>query len=215
MIYNKTFSLVSTKKSLRLIMTLVAYFDLELHQADVKMVFLNGDLEEEVYIQQPLSFSIDDSNNLVCKLKKLIYELKQVFRQWYKKFNQVILNFGFPENIIDQCIYFKASESKFIILVLYVDGIFLETNDLGLLHETKEFLSSHFNIKNKGDVAYVFGIKIRHNRIKGVLSLSQKFYILKVLKRYEIQNCSFSSTPIVKRDKLSLKDYPRDDNKKS
>ena len=73
--YNETFSLVSKKDSLRIVMTLVAYFDMELHQMDVKIAFLNGDLDEEVYIKQPEGFCNEDK--LVCKLNRSIYGLKQ------------------------------------------------------------------------------------------------------------------------------------------
>jgi len=75
---------------------------------------------------------------LVCKLKKSIYGLKQASRQWYLKFDQVISDFGFKENVDDQCIYHKFKESRF--LVLYVDDILLASNDMALLLETKSSL---------------------------------------------------------------------------
>ena len=78
--YTDTFSPVSKKDSLHIILALVAHFDLELQQMDVKTIFLNGNLEEEVYIKQPEGFSSSDGENLVCKLKKSIYRLKQVSR---------------------------------------------------------------------------------------------------------------------------------------
>jgi len=79
--YKETFSPVSRKDSLRVIMALVAHFDLELHQMDVKTAFLNGDLEEEVYMKQPEGFSSSASEHLVCKLKKSIYGLKSASHQ--------------------------------------------------------------------------------------------------------------------------------------
>ena len=86
-------------------MALVTHFDSDLHQMDVKMTFLNGNLEEEVYMKQPEGFSSSEGEHLVCKLKKSIYELKQASHQWYLKFHVVIASFGFKENIMDQCIY--------------------------------------------------------------------------------------------------------------
>ena len=74
-------------------MALVTNFDLELHQMDVKTTFLNGDLEEEVYMKQPEGFSSSDGENLVCKFKKSIYGLKQASRKWYLKFHDVIFSF--------------------------------------------------------------------------------------------------------------------------
>ena len=103
--YMETFSPVSKKDSLRIILALVAHFDLELQQMDVKTTFLNGELEEEVYMKQPEGFPSSDGEQLVCKLKKSIYGLKQASRQWYLKFHNIISSFGFEENVMDQCIY--------------------------------------------------------------------------------------------------------------
>ena len=113
-------------------MTLVAHYDLELHQMDVKTAFLNGNLEEEVYMDQPEGFPIEGKGHMVCKPKKSIYGLKQALRQWYIKFNNTITSFGFEENLIDRCIYRNVSGSKFMFIVLYVDDILLATNDLGM-----------------------------------------------------------------------------------
>ena len=117
-------------------MALVSHYDLELHQMDVKTAFLNGNIDETIYMVQPENFESNDSKQLVCRLKRSIYGLKQASRQWYQKFDQVITSFGFKENIVDQCVYLKFSGSKFIILVLYVDDILLSSSDVELLHET-------------------------------------------------------------------------------
>ena len=110
--YKKTFSLVSSKDSFRIIIALVAHYDSELHQMDVKIVFLNGDIEETIHMMQPENFESKESKHLVCKLKNSIYGLKQESRQWYRKFDQVITSFGFKENIVDQCIYHKINGTK-------------------------------------------------------------------------------------------------------
>ncbi|TQD94623.1 hypothetical protein C1H46_019868 [Malus baccata] len=110
---------------MRVVMALVAYFDLELHQMDVKTDFLNGDLEECIYMKQPTKFIERGKENMVCKLNKSIYGLKQASRQWYLKFDQIVYSQGFAENKLDDCIYIKFSSSQFILLVLYVDDILL------------------------------------------------------------------------------------------
>ena len=86
-------------------MALVAHYDIKLHQMNVKTAFLNGDLEEEVYMDQPEGFSMEGESQMVCKLNKSIYGLKQASRQWYIKFNTIITSFGFKKNIVDLCIY--------------------------------------------------------------------------------------------------------------
>ena len=88
--YNETFSHVSSKDSFRIVMALVAHFDLELHQMDVKTAFLNGDLNEDVYMTQPEGFVVEGKEHLACRLKKSIYGLKQASRQWYLKFDKII-----------------------------------------------------------------------------------------------------------------------------
>ena len=98
-------------------MALVAHYDLELYQMDVKTRFLNGNIDETIYMVQPKNFESNDSKQLLYKLKMSIYVLKQASRQWYQKFDKVITSFGFKENTVDQCIYLKFSGSKFIILV--------------------------------------------------------------------------------------------------
>ncbi|RVW25195.1 Retrovirus-related Pol polyprotein from transposon TNT 1-94 [Vitis vinifera] len=166
--YKETFSPVSSKDSFRIIMALVAHYDLELHQMDVKTAFLNGNIDKTIYMLQPENFESNDSKQLVCRLKRSIYGLKQASRQWYRKFDKVITSFGFKENTVDQCIYLKFSGSKFIILVLYVDDILLASSD------------------------------IHRNRSRGILGLSQKAYIDKVLSRFGISNCAPGNTPIAK-----------------
>ena len=105
----------------------------------------------------------------------------------------------------------KISGSKFIFLVLYVDDILLATNDLGLLHETKKFLSRNFEMKDLGAATYVIGIEIFRDRSQGLLGLSQKAYINKVLERFKMGKCSAGIVPIQKGDKFSLMQCPKNE----
>ena len=162
--YKETFPPVSSKDSFRIIMALVAHFNLELHQMDVKTAFLNGDIDEIIYMVQPENYVSGDAKQMVCKLKKSIFGLKQASRQWYYKFHQVVISFGFEMNLADDCIYHKFSGSKYIFLILYVDDILLATNDIGLLHETKRFLLKQFEMKDLGDASFVLGIQIYRDR---------------------------------------------------
>jgi len=165
-------------------MALVAHYDLELHQIDVKTAFLNDNIDETIYIVQPKSFVLGDPKNMVCKLTKSIYRLKRASCQWYLKFHQVILSFGFEMNLVDDCVYHKFSESKYIFLVLYVDDRLLAANDIGMLHEIKRFLSRNFEMKDLGDTSFVLGIQIHRDRSRGIPGLSPRSYIKKVRKRF-------------------------------
>ena len=99
-----------------------------------------------------------------CRLKKLIYELKQTSRQWYLKFDNTTRNFGFKENVEDNCVYAKFKNEKYIFLILYVDDILLASSDVNLLMETNKFLSLNFDMKDLGEAAYVLGIVIHRDR---------------------------------------------------
>ncbi|RVW87693.1 Retrovirus-related Pol polyprotein from transposon TNT 1-94 [Vitis vinifera] len=180
--YKETFSPVSSKDSFRIIMALVAHYDLELHQMDVKTAFLNGNIDETIYMVQPENFESNDSKQL--------------------------------ENTVDQCIYLKFSGSKFIILVLYVDDILLASSDVGLLHETKRFLSSKFDMKDLGNASFVLVIQIHRDRSRGILGLSQKTYIDKVLSRFGMSNCALGDTPVAKGNKFSLHQCPKNELEK-
>ena len=135
--FKETLSPVSTKDSICIIIAIVVHFYLELYQIDVRTTFLNGDLIKDVYMSQPTGLEEVGKENMVCKLQKSIYGLKQASRQWYIKFDKVVTANGFKENIVDQCIYMKVSGSKYIFLVLYVDDILLASNDTSLLVKTK------------------------------------------------------------------------------
>ena len=151
-------------------MALVAHFDLELHQMDVKTTFLNREMDETIYTEKPKNFVIGDSKSMVCILKKSLYGLKQSPYLWYHKFHKIISLFGFVINLADECIYHKFSGRKYIFLVLYVDDILLATNDLNLLCDGKKFLSNNFEMKDLGDVSYVLGIQIYRDRPKNILA---------------------------------------------
>ena len=147
------------KISFRTITALVAHFDLELHQMDVKTTFLNGNIEKTIYMVQLENFVSRDPNSMVYKLKKFIYGLKQASCEWYHKFHQVITSYGFKVMVKD-CVHHKFSGSKFIFLILYVDDILLASSSIGLLHETKKFLLKNFKMKVLGNAHFVFGIQI-------------------------------------------------------
>jgi hypothetical protein len=182
-------------------MALVVHYDLELHQMDVKMTFLNGELLENVYMAQPKYFVVKGKEHMGCHLRKSIYGLKQASRQWYLKFDETIKIFDFKENEEDNCIYAKFRNGKFIFLILYVDDILLASSDVSLLLETKRFLSSNFDMKDLGEASFVLGIEIHRDRGKGLLGLSQKAYLEKVLKKFSMHAYNLTPAPIVKGDK--------------
>ena len=115
---------------------------------------------------------------------------------------------------MDQCIYLKISGSKICIIVLYVDDILLASNNMRMIFETKQFLSKNFDMKDLGEASYVIGIEIHQDRSCGLLGLSQNNDIEKVLKRFNMKNCSSSVAPIVKGDLFCELQCPKNDLEK-
>jgi hypothetical protein len=176
---------------------------------DVKTTFLNGDLEENIYMAQLKCFIVEGKESMGCHMKKSIYGLKQASRQWYLMFDRTIRNFGFKENVEDNRVYAKFKNRKFIFLILYVDDILLVSSDVNMLQETKKFLSSKFDMKDLGEASFVLSIEIHRDRRKRVLELSQKAYIENVLQKFSTQKYSSSPAPIVKGDRYEDFQCPR------
>ena len=122
-------------------LAIAAYHDYEIWQMDVKIAFLNGFLEEEVYMSQPEGFISMNKPNQVCKLKRSIYGLKQASRSWNIHFDETIKSFDFIKNVDEPCVYKKTSGSAIVFLVLYVENILLIGNDIPMLQSVKEWLS--------------------------------------------------------------------------
>ena len=170
--YGETFSPVAMIKSIRILLAIAAYYDYEIWQMDVKTVFLNGELKEEVYMTQPEGFTSMSDHNIVCKLQRSIYGLKQASRSWNICFNNTIEKFNFVKCEEEPCVYKKVSGITIIFLVLYVNDILLFGNDIPAMQSTKVWLFEQFSMKDLGEAAYILGIKIYRDRSKKLLGLS-------------------------------------------
>jgi len=125
-------------------------FDYEL-ELDVKTAFLHSDLEEEIYMTQPLWFRAAGKEKLVCKLQKSFYELKQSPRQWYKRFDKFMISCAYTRSLYDPCIYFhKVSSGEYIYLRLYIDDILIASTNRSSIDKLKVRLSSEFEMKDWG-----------------------------------------------------------------
>src|SRR3954468_21480165 len=182
--YDETLSPVAKLKSMRIMLAIAAYYDYEIWQVDVKTAFLNGDIDEELYMMQPKGFVDPKDANKVCKLQRSIYGVKKASRSWNQRFDKVIKSLGFIQTYREDCIYKKVSGSSVALLILYVDDILLIGNDVDLLKIVKEYLNNSFSMKDLIEAAYILGIKIYRDRSRRLISLSQSTYLDKVLKRF-------------------------------
>jgi hypothetical protein len=191
-------------KSIQILLAIAAYFDYEIWQMDVKTAFLNGNIEEELYMIQPEGFVDLKDANKVCKIQWSIYGLKQASRRWNLCFDEVVKGFEFVQSTEDSCIYKKMSGSSVSFLVLYVDDTLLIGNDVQMLNSVKEYLNINFSMKDLGEAAYILGIKIYRDRSRRLLALCQSTYLDKVLKRFKIENSKKGDLPVVKGTSLSV-----------
>ena len=163
---------------------------------DVKTTFLNGNLDEDVYMIQPEGFVDPNNAGKICKLQKSIYGLKQASRSWNIRFDEVVKGFGFHQNEEEPCVYKKESGSAVVFLILYVDDILLIGNDIPMLQSVKTSLNNSFSMKDLGEAAYILGIKIYRDRSKRLIGLSQDTYINKVLKRFNMEQSKKGFLPM-------------------
>ncbi|XP_071719215.1 uncharacterized protein [Rutidosis leptorrhynchoides] len=181
--YFDTYSAVTRITSIKLVLSIIAIRNLEVHQMDVKTAFLNGNLEEEIYMEQPAGFKAPGQERKVCKLVKSLYGLKQAPKQWHQKFEHVMLDLGFKINECDKCVYVKDTLDGYVILCLYVDDMLIAGSNEKMIKSTKDMLKSKFDMKDMGLADVILGIKI--TRTHSGLVLSQTHYFFNFGKPYQ------------------------------
>ena len=159
--YTETFAPVAKFASLQTILAIAAIEDMELHHMDVSSAFLNGDLEEDIYMAQPEGFVEPGQEHLVCHLKKSLYGLKQSPRQWYQKLHETFTSIGFKQCPSDNSIWVWAKDKVKIIIPVYVDDLTLACNNLSALNELKSQLRAKFEMRDLGELKYILGLEIK------------------------------------------------------
>ena len=193
--YEDIFSPIAMLKSIRILFSIAAALDYEIWKMNIKRAFLNGYLDESIYMMQPKGFIVEGQEQKVCKLLRSIYRLKQASRSWNLRFDETIKTFGFEQNIDVPCVYKYIKETKVVFLVLYVADILLIENDIGLLSDVKKWLVEKFQMKDLGQASYVLGIQIIRDRKNRLLAPSQESHIDKVLARFSMQNSKKGQLP--------------------
>ncbi|WVZ54400.1 hypothetical protein U9M48_005204 [Paspalum notatum var. saurae] len=209
--FNDVFSSVVKHSSICMLLSLVAMHDYELEQLDVKTAFLHGELDETIYMDQPEGFVVPGKENLICKLKKSL-GLKQSPRQWYKRFDSFMLSNGFKRSDYDSCIYLKTVNGSAIYLLLYVDDMLIAAKEKSEIAKLKAQLNKEFEMKDLGAAKKILGMEIIRDRKSGLLYLSQRGYIEKVLRRFNMHDAKPVSTPLAAHFKLSSDLCPQSDD---
>lgn len=193
--YEETFSPVVRYDSVRVLLAIAASKDMEIRQFDVKTAFLNGDLKEEVYMEQPKGF-VSKGSNFVCKLKKSLYGLKQSPRCWNQKFVQFLTMFGFKQMNADNCVFHALQDDVDVYLALYVDDGLLISKSLKILENILTTLGATFEI-TVGDGKYFCGLEIEHNHSAKEIYIGQQGYISRLLQKFNMDDSKPNSTPFI------------------
>ena len=175
---------------------------------DVKTAFLNGSLEEDIYMPQPKGFMARGQEHMACKLQRSIYGLKQASRTWNIRFDQAITLYGFEKSPNEPYVYKRIQGTKVVFLVLYIDDILLIRNDIKVLSSVKGWLQKQFDMKDFGEANYILGIKLLRDRKNKVLALSQALYIDKILARFSMENSKKGTLPFRHGVHLSKEQSP-------
>ena len=167
--YHEVFSPVIQYSTMRSLLALANMNDLEIHQMDVKTAFLQGDLDNDIYMKQPEGYVDSEKPNHVCKLNKAIYGLKQAARCWNVAIDSFLKAHGYKCSSADSCLYIKsmqkdAKKVDFVIIALYVDDILIISNNIEMVNEEKQLLSERFEMVDQGELHYILGMSVHRDR---------------------------------------------------
>ena len=171
-----------------------------LHQMDVNIAFLQGDLEEQVYMVQPPGFLSKRNSSAVCQLKKSLYGLKQAPRAWNAKITQQLCRMGFTTSKSDSSLFVRQGQYGPVSLLLYVDDLVIAGADLDKICHVKSQLAASFEMKDLGDLHYFLGIEVIRTP-EGIL-ISQRHYALNMLFKFRMADCKPISIPLDRNTKL-------------
>jgi hypothetical protein len=208
--YDETFSPVARFESLRLLLALAVLEDWEIHQMDVKSAFLNGLLDEEIYMEQPQGFIDPDHPNKVCLLKKAIYGLKQASRAWNLQFHGVLVDLGFTRTHSDAGVYHRHDDEGTLIIILYVNDITILGNNLKNINKLKTTLSNRYEMTDLGEIDSYLGVQIKHDRSTKRLEIDQSRYVLEIISHFWLSDTNPAHTPLPSGADVHLEKYDRE-----
>ncbi|CAL1383720.1 unnamed protein product [Linum trigynum] len=193
-----TFSPVVKINTVKTLLAVASVKNWELSQMDVSNAYLNGELEEEVYMKLPPGMEIPGK---ACKLKKSLYGLKQAERQWYARLTDALIRFGFNQSFSDYSLFTKKTSQGITIILVYVDDIILSGDDQDMIQEAKDFLSKEFKVRDLGKLKYFLGLEIA--RSSAGISVTQRKYCLDLLIDTGFLSSKPSKTPSDMKTRLS------------
>ena len=206
--YDEVFAPVSKYTTLRSLLAMAAHQDLQIHQLDIKTAFLNGELAETVWVQQPPGYETGDSS-MACRLHKSLYGLKQAPRAWHAKLQQHLEAHSFQPSAADPALFIKHGPDP-IFLLVYVDDILIITQHTTAVEQTKAMIVAAFEARDLGAAACFLGMDIHRNRTARTISLGQSRLTAELLAKYGMADCNPLAVPLSSATKLTKTGEPLD-----
>ncbi|GJS53782.1 putative reverse transcriptase domain-containing protein [Tanacetum coccineum] len=191
--YDEVFAHVARIKAIRMFLAYASYIGFMVYQMDVKSAFLYGQIEEEVYVCQPLGFEDPDHPNKVYKVVKALYGLHQAPRDWYDTLANYLLCNGFQRGKIDQTLFIKRQKGHILLVQIYVDDIIFGSTKKELCDEFEKLMKDKFQMSSMGELTFFLGLQVQQKK-KGIF-ISQDKYVHEILRKYNYTDVKSASTP--------------------
>ncbi|KAK4406351.1 Retrovirus-related Pol polyprotein from transposon TNT 1-94 [Sesamum angolense] len=202
--YTETFAPVARLDTIRALIAIVVNKKWKIYQMDVKSAFLNGYIDEEIYVEQPQGFIAKGSEEKVLRLKKALYGLKQAPRAWYSRIDKYFMDRGFRRSLSEPTLYIKNQGNDTLIVSLYVDDIIYTGNNEKMIQDFKEDMMKTFEMSDLGLMHFFLGIEI--NQEKRGIFICQRKYTETLLKKFKMESCKTVTTPLVTGEKYQKED---------
>lgn len=199
--FDEIFAPVTRLETVRLLLALAAKNSWEVHHLDVKSAFLNGEIQEEVYVAQPKGFVKKRKEHLVYKLVKALYGLRQAPRAWYAKLSKCLEELGFSRCPYEHAVYTKRIREDLLIIGVYVDDLLVTGTKVSIIEEFKTQMNKRFDMSNLGKLSYYLGIEVEQGC--GYIELRQTAYAKKVLEKAGMLECNPTKYPMDPNESLT------------
>jgi len=192
--FDETFAPVARLEAIRIFLAFAAHHEFKVYQMDVKSAFLNGELEEVVYVYQPPGFINEEKPHWVYRLNKALYGLRQAPRAWYDTLTKHLLNNGFKRGTIDNTLFILHDKSDILLVQIYVDDIVFGSTNEKMCKHFSEIMSSEYEMSMMGELTYFLGLQVKQTS-DGIF-INQEKYVRDLLKKYQFDSVSSKDTPI-------------------
>ncbi|GJX39860.1 retrovirus-related pol polyprotein from transposon TNT 1-94 [Tanacetum coccineum] len=199
--YDETYAPVARLESIRILLAYACALDFKLFQMDVKSAFLNGFINEEVYVAQPPGFIDFAKPNHVYRLKKALYGLKQAPKAWYDRLKAFLIKHDYTMGMVDNTLFTKKKDPNLIIVQIYVDDIIFGSTCQEMCDDFAKIMHDEFEMSMMGELNFFLGLQIK--QLEDGIFFNQSKYIKEMLKKFRLEDSKPMKTPISTKMKLT------------